>query len=57
MYKSSSSNGNVTIKNRLGVTNDVCVNIIGDIESHFLDKKKVSCSNEVVLIIKSNLEK
>jgi len=35
----------------------VCVNIIGDIESHFLDKKKVSCSNEVVLIIKSNLEK
>ena len=21
----------------------VCVNIIGDIESHFLDKKKVSC--------------
>ena len=29
MYKSSSSNGNVTLKNRLGVTNDVSVNIIG----------------------------
>ena len=29
MYKSSNANGHVTIKNRLGVTNDVCVNIIG----------------------------
>ena len=53
----SFKDGKVLAKKLVSNKEAVCVNIIKNVESFFIEEKKYASSREVILIIKTNLER